>query len=34
MNAYKVAVDSGVYTSAELREREDGTPVEREDTPA
>lgn len=34
MNAYKVAVDSGVYSAAELREREDGTPVEREDTPA
>lgn len=34
MNAYKVAVDSGVYSAPELREREDGTPVEREDTPA
>ena len=32
MTAYKTAVDSGVYTADELRQREDGTPVEREDT--
>lgn len=32
MTAYQTAVNSGVYTAAELREREDGTPVEQEDT--
>lgn len=33
MTAYKTAVESGVYTPAELREREDGTPAEREENP-